>query len=82
MLSVDLHFLELLLSPAPSFDHFSGPIGDARKLLGIALEEPRRDHKYAATHSVGFGFAVIDYQFVTQDPFFYPTQECLIRVVR
>jgi hypothetical protein len=46
------------------------------------LEETRRDQKYAATHCVDFGLAVIDDQLVVQDAFLDPIQKCLARVIQ
>ena len=73
-LPVDLQFLKLLLHPTPFFNPLIGPLRDTRKLLRVALEKSRRDQKYAATHRVDFGLAVIDDQLVAQDAFFDPIQ--------
>lgn len=74
---MDLQFFKLLLHPTPFFDLLAGALRDTGEFLRIALEETRRDQKYAATHRVDFGLAVVDDQLVAQNAFLDPIQECL-----
>ncbi|MNT26546.1 hypothetical protein D3C72_1621250 [compost metagenome] len=66
----------------PFFNVLIGPLCDTRKLQDITLEDTRRDQKYAATHRVDFGLAVIDDQLVALDAFPDPIEEYLAWIVR
>ena len=66
-LPVDLQILELLLYPTPFFNLLIDPLGYARKLLDITLEETRSYQKYSTTHRVDFGLAVIDDQLMAPE---------------